>query len=109
MWDSSVQGNSAPRPQLFDRVLGFSSVAESRCSSLEGVGLKIRTYLLVQSEESERSSLVELLRALPGAESVAQVRGPYDIVARLVLDAGRGVERIRELPGIKRVVACAIP
>lgn len=70
-----------------------------------------RAYVLIEAEAGQVSSVIALLRELPGISAADPVTGPYDIIVTIETPDPRDIGRlvmneIHGVSGIKRTVTC---
>jgi DNA-binding Lrp family transcriptional regulator len=67
-------------------------------------------YILINLEPAKTQSVVERLRAIPGA-IVQEVLGPYDVIVELESDSQEDItailrHKIRTIDGVTNTVTC---
>lgn len=73
----------------------------------------IQAFVLVQTDVGKAASVATEIARIPGVSSAEDVVGPYDVVVRAGAAApdefSALMDRIRQVPGITRVLTCRLP
>jgi hypothetical protein len=76
-----------------------------RTSAQSEIRLEGGAYALIQLTNGRAEEVVETLKTLPTVCSVAAVRGPYQLIARLSVD---DAAPLRQIDGVARVVTAGL-
>ncbi|MEN9935836.1 MAG: hypothetical protein RLZZ387_2415 [Chloroflexota bacterium] len=73
--------------------------------------MQARAYVLIEAEAGQVSTVIAILRALPGISIADPVTGPYDIIVTIETPDQRDIGRLvmnelHGISGIKRTVTC---
>ncbi len=69
--------------------------------------MRLEAFALIKAGASGRDALIAMLAKLDGVTSVESIRGPYNIVARVLFDGGAvQPSAIEQLAGLGQVELC---
>ncbi|MBW3085788.1 hypothetical protein KEM60_01999 [Austwickia sp. TVS 96-490-7B] len=73
----------------------------------------VQAYILIQTEVGKSSVVHAAITELDGVVNVAEVTGPYDVIAHLEAESIEAlgklvIARIQEVPSITRTTTCTV-